>query len=33
MYEKRLIDLALEARKRAYCPYSHFAVGAKEPGR
>ena len=28
MYEKRLIDLALEARKRAYCPYSHFAVGA-----
>ena len=25
---KRLYELALEARKRAYCPYSHFAVGA-----
>ena len=25
---KRLYELALEARRRAYCPYSHFAVGA-----
>ncbi len=28
MYEKRLIELALEARKHSYCPYSGFAVGA-----
>ena len=26
--EKKLIKLALEARKRAYTPYSNFAVGA-----
>ena len=26
--EKRLITLANEARKKAYCPYSKFAVGA-----
>ena len=23
-----LVDLAIEARERSYCPYSHFAVGA-----
>ena len=28
MYEKRLIELALKAREKAYCPYSNFAVGA-----
>lgn len=26
--DKRLVDLALEARGRAYVPYSHWAVGA-----
>lgn len=26
--EARLIELAVEARKRAYCPYSNFPVGA-----
>lgn len=26
--EKKLIKLALEARKKAYTPYSNFAVGA-----
>lgn len=26
--DKRLVDLALEARRRAYVPYSHWAVGA-----
>ncbi len=25
---KELIQLALEARKKAYAPYSHFQVGA-----
>lgn len=25
---EELITLAAEARKKAYCPYSHFAVGA-----
>jgi cytidine deaminase len=25
---RALIDLALEARRRAYAPYSHYAVGA-----
>lgn len=25
---ERLVKMALEARKNAYCPYSHFAVGA-----
>ena len=25
---KRLFEQAKEARKKAYCPYSHFAVGA-----
>ena len=24
----QLVDLAIEARERAYVPYSHFAVGA-----
>jgi len=28
MEEARLIRAALEARERAYAPYSHFAVGA-----
>ena len=28
MYEKKLIELALKAREKAYCPYSNFAVGA-----
>lgn len=28
MIEKRLIQAASEARKFAYAPYSHFAVGA-----
>lgn len=28
MTEQALCDLALEMRKHAYCPYSHFAVGA-----
>ena len=28
MYEKRLIELALSAREKSYCPYSGFAVGA-----
>ena len=26
--KNKLIDLALKARKSAYCPYSHYAVGA-----
>jgi cytidine deaminase len=26
--DRKLLDLAIEARKRAYCPYSHFPVGA-----
>lgn len=26
--DERLMTLAKEARKKAYCPYSHFAVGA-----
>ncbi|MCI8553357.1 MAG: cytidine deaminase [Clostridiales bacterium] len=26
--EKALIQLAVSARENAYCPYSHFAVGA-----
>jgi len=26
--EARLIELAVEARSRAYCPYSNFPVGA-----
>ena len=26
--EARLIELAVQARKRAYCPYSNFPVGA-----
>ena len=28
MTDKQLIDLAIEASKNAYVPYSHFAVGA-----
>lgn len=28
MTDSALISLALSARERAYCPYSHFAVGA-----
>ena len=28
MENKKLIDLAIEARKNSYCPYSNFAVGA-----
>ncbi|HBJ19007.1 MAG TPA: cytidine deaminase [Clostridiales bacterium] len=28
MTEKELIDAAITARKSAYCPYSHMAVGA-----
>lgn len=28
MNEQKLVSLALEARKRAYVPYSHWAVGA-----
>ena len=28
MTDKQLIDLAVEASKNAYVPYSHFAVGA-----
>jgi cytidine deaminase len=28
MTEKELITQALEARRRSYCPYSHWAVGA-----
>lgn len=28
MDEKKLIELAYEARERAYTPYSHFQVGA-----
>ena len=28
MTEQRLIEEAVEARKQAYTPYSHFAVGA-----
>lgn len=28
MTDKELIRLALEARERAYVPYSHYAVGA-----
>ena len=28
MDKKTLIDLALEARKKAYCPYSGYPVGA-----
>lgn len=26
--ERQLMEIARMARKRAYCPYSHFAVGA-----
>ncbi len=26
--DRKLLDLAIEARKRAYCPYSRFPVGA-----
>ncbi len=26
--KNKLIELALKARKSAYCPYSHYAVGA-----
>ncbi len=28
MYKKELIRAAMEARKRAYAPYSHYLVGA-----
>lgn len=28
MTDKELVDLAIEARRHAYTPYSHFAVGA-----
>ena len=28
MENKKLMDLAIEARKNSYCPYSNFAVGA-----
>ena len=28
MDDKRLVELAFEARERAYTPYSHWAVGA-----
>ena len=28
MTDKQLIDIAVEASKNAYVPYSHFAVGA-----
>ncbi len=28
MDDRELVDLAIEARKRAYCPYSRFPVGA-----
>ena len=28
MKDQELMDLAYEARKRSYSPYSHFAVGA-----
>jgi len=28
MDDRELVHLAIEARKRAYCPYSRFAVGA-----
>ncbi len=28
MEDKELISLAIEARKRAYAPYSHYEVGA-----
>lgn len=28
MYRTELIHEAILARKKAYCPYSHFAVGA-----
>lgn len=28
MCDKELMQLAAKAREKAYCPYSHFAVGA-----
>lgn len=28
MTEQELIQTAIDMKKRAYCPYSHFAVGA-----
>jgi len=28
MDDQEMVDLAIEARKRAYCPYSRFPVGA-----
>ena len=28
MTDHELVELALEARKNAYAPYSHFSVGA-----